>query len=494
MKLSSRGKLTMLLVIVTGLFLGFFLWQRLQLGLVRYFDADEMAYLHWAHNVVSGKLPYIDFFLYAPPGFLYVLVPLFWVFKGIAILVAGRVFAFAVFVGIVLATMYLFWLVRRSWMALLAGVLLVFLPLPADKFLEVRPDNLAMLLVLIGLVLQVLWLQTNQKRFAFWSGFFYSASLLILPKTLPSVVMGLGIALFQKDRWRFVAGMAAPLLVFGLWIMSTIRSTGDFALIIYSLTKLPFEVGRTGEVYPILQWQFFYPNAIYYGAPGWNTSLIVNHAVWIVGLLTGVVRLMTPFVPNGKHGVWVEVLVAGMLLAHVAAFMYWYPVRHAQYFIPIAVFVAFYAADAIGKLKNIFSKTTIGHFGFAILFGALLTNLYQVGVSVNTAKMAWTNMQDIQTLREVLATIPKDSYVLDLVGSTIYYRDPYYISALPFGQYAPYLSRSFPSLISALQKTNTRFIYEGQLGRVQTLTQPDQAFITANFVADRAVPGLLIRK
>ena len=59
------------------LILGPFLW-RLQLLMVRAFDADELQHLHSAWLVSEGFLPYRDYFQHHTPGLHYLLRPLFW--------------------------------------------------------------------------------------------------------------------------------------------------------------------------------------------------------------------------------------------------------------------------------------------------------------------------------------------------------------------------------------------------------------------------------
>ena len=59
------------------LILGPFLW-RLQLLMVRAFDADELQHLHSAWLVSEGFLPYRDYFQHHTPGLHYLLGPLFW--------------------------------------------------------------------------------------------------------------------------------------------------------------------------------------------------------------------------------------------------------------------------------------------------------------------------------------------------------------------------------------------------------------------------------
>lgn len=482
------------------------LWQRLQLGLVRYFDADEFAYLHWAHNVFTGRIPIVDFLLYTPPGFLYILAPLFWFADGVDILTVSRLFAFVVFFGLTGMVIALYWQLRKSRWAIVAGLFLVFLPLPADKFLEVRPDTLAVLIACIGMIFEIRWMTDRGARNAVLSGIFLTGSLLILPKTLPQVVVacavGAGWLLFgnagaKKERIMsgifFAAGLAAPILLFLLWIAAVARSVESFDFILYSLTKLPFEVNRLGEIFGMQPDLFFYPNSTYYGASGWNKAVIVNHIVWGIGLVWGAIRLVTPVIPNGKKGAWAEVLVAGTFFAYILSFLYGYPMRHAQYLIPIAVFVAFYVTDAIRLLVLPIVRYAPGKV-VGIVSGTVgLYVLYTISIYVQQPKLAMTNTADRRQLEYALATIPAGSYVLDMTGATIYFRDPYIASAVTFGEWEQFLSRQFPSLSEALEKTGTKYIYQDLLNRIGHLSTEDRVYIAEHFVASTDW-GLMVRR
>lgn len=478
-----------------------FLGWHLKLGLVRYFDVDEYAYLHWAYQVFQGQKPYIDFFLYVPPGFQWFLVPLFLLGKGVTPLIAGRVVSFLVFAGDVLAISLLFWQVRRSWIAILAGTLLAFLPLPFDKFLEIRPDNLAALLVLLGVIWQIKWMRKLLAIDGFLAGLFYALSLIVLPKSIPALAVAvlIGTAYFlnlKKEKQSKIylpvlAGFIGPLVLFGLWLLTL----GNLPLAVYSIVKLPFEVNKISQFFYMAPDLFFYPNQIFYGVGGWSQGLIVNALIWIIAILVGTTRLFTPSLANNreeKTSAYEEILIAGMFTTQVIYYVMWSPLKHTQYLIPIAFFVSFYAADCIyliwEKVKGAWGK----EFFFTVVFIISGFFLYQTNQLVEAPKLAMTNVNEFATMNKLWATIPASEYLLDLDGSTLYYRNPYYICCLPFGQHRPFISRQFPLLIPALEQTQTKFIWQGGLERVQTLTSEDQAYI-GNHFRQSDIPGLLVR-
>ena len=470
-----------LLIIVTGTAFFIFLSWHWRLGIGRYFDVDEFAYLHWARLVSLGQKPYVDFFFYIPPGFLWFLAPLFWLGGGVWPVVVARVMSFGVFAALSGAVGGLLYHLRAEkkewWLVFLPGVILSFLPLPFDKLLEIRPDTLAILLVFLGMIVQ-----TRGTRL-FYAGLLYGLSLIVLPKSVPLAAVAVVVAFFssRKQFLQLIAGFAAPLGVVGIWLISL----GQWDTVFYSLTRLPIETSKIAQTFVMQPDLFFYPNSTYYGTAGWSRELVVNHAVWVIGLGMGIYRLFTA---------WKELLVSGMFLVSIISFMYLYPLRHAQYLIPIAAFVSLYAADGIFLVWQKLRKTTTGQVMFFAGFVLLLMFLLQVFFSTNRPKLAWDNREMLTDMKTLWLIIPKDAYVLDLDGRTLYFRDPYYACCLPFGQYKPYLSRALPPLAEALESTHTQYIYEGQLARVKTLSQDDQAYIREHFRADSRVTGLLIRQ
>ncbi|MBI4066378.1 hypothetical protein HY411_01535, partial [Candidatus Gottesmanbacteria bacterium] len=483
-------------ILISGslVLLGIFLWWHYQLGQTRYFDVDEFAHLSWTYQMLSGRKPYLDFLFFFPPGFHVFLSPLFVLGGGVTPILAGRMMAFIVFVLLVGATMLLFWLMRRSWVAILAGVFLSFLPLPFDKFLEIRPDSLATLFAMGGMVFQILGMQDLALKgltflgkkvnpYQFLAGFFYALSLLILPKVLPQVGVAVAVEVlrwFMQKRktpalLHLVFGLSAPLFLFGLWALTL----GNLDQVIYSLTNLPVEANKISQTFIMLPDLFFYPNTIFYGQSGWSTGLLVNHAIWIIAIFVAAYRLVAPFLTGSKETAWSELLIAATFFTHVFFYVQIVPLKHTQYLIPIAVFVAFYAADAVDMLWRKTRDALNGVFLTMFFLGSV--GLWRVFVAVNSPKLIWTNTDTIKQLTAIFESIPTSEYILDLTGQTIYYRHPYKACCIPFGQAAPFLTRPLPSLSTALENSQTKYVFEGGLKRTNTLLPQDQAYISVHY-------------
>ncbi len=498
--ISVPSILTVLIVGVSA----YFLYWKFQLGLVRYFDLDEYAYLWWASHMHQGLMPYRDFLFGAMPGFLWLLSSLFTFFHGATPLIAGRILMDIVFTALAVSAGVLFWEMRKSWLAVAVPLFLVFLPLPADKFLEIRPDTLSLLFVLLGMIflVHVMNGKTDETHTRYSNTFFvgaaafnFACSLVVLQKTLPIVgisgICFLGwcmtsfrIKSLAKYTYRkfFFAALIGSGIVIGLTAIWFFLRVGDIKLVWYSLVRLPMEINVLGNIWRIEPTQFFYPNDTFYGTYGYNIGYILNLIFWCTSMLIGVVRFVVPMVPNGKKGVWQELMLSGVFIASLILYKSFFSMKHTQYLMPSAIFVAWYAADGFFIMWDRLKHAHIGRIFYISMWCLVLGMLVKGYWVVNAPKFFWRNDAEIQTVATILRTIPQSEAILDLVGLTMYYPASYYLSALPIGQITPLISLRLSSLSGQLEETDTKFIYQGTSRRITTLSLEDQAYIAAHFV------------
>jgi hypothetical protein len=493
-------------IILTCLLL-FLLYWRQQVGLHRFFDVDEFSYLHWAANVARGQRPYTDFFLFVTPGFMWFFAPLIALFSFQSqVFVAARMVSLGIFTGMLALLGTLFALTREKRWATLPVVLLAFLPMPYDKFMEIRPDNLSTLLALGGLVLEVLAIRAQKlsKPYWFWSGVCYMVSLLIFAKTIPFVAVGVGIALLYVWWVRGTVksfpeiiplgiGLVVPLGIFSLWLLTL----GDIGKVWYSLVKLPFEanmLAKYGWMEPNL---FFFPNGSFYGGTTHITlGLILNHAVWITGVIVGSIRFITPFIAGAgdKRKTLIELLIGGIFIVSVFGYMQFFPLKHSQYLIPIAIFIAYYCADALVLLfRFIDRKLPLYAISLILIIGSYYIG--QATIQVNQVKLGWSNDVQLTQMDILLKTIPPKDEVLDLEGRVLFWKDAYYICCVPFGTFVPFMSRQPPVLRDVLETKKTPYIFQGDSNRLSLLTVEDQQYIRTNYIpAENWGDTLWVRK
>ncbi|OGG04326.1 hypothetical protein A2Z33_04225 [Candidatus Gottesmanbacteria bacterium RBG_16_52_11] len=501
-----------ILIITAASLLVIFLSWHWKLGIIRYFDVDEYAHLHWASAILQGRHPYTDFQSFFPPLFHFMLAPVVAAGWGTTDpFIYARIFMFVLFTLTCASVGLLLWEMRRIlWSAVLAGAILAFLPLPFDKYLEIRPDLPATLFMVLAVLFQVRWFGKGRAADAAVSGLLYSISVLTLPKMLPNLGVGIiaaaiyvlreaggirgikrkiGISKLWKKAYGFVLGMAVPVLLFGLYLLTL----GDPGLVWYSLVRLPVEANRISRYFIMMPDLFFYPNSIFYGLDGWNRGLLTNHALWIFAAFFGIWRLLLPLLGERKRPPLVEVLVAGQFLIQLTFYVEIVPLKHAQYLIPVGIFVAFYAADGIAALSSLFNRHDLLRMAFTVLAVAGAWYMVQVFSEVQQPKVSWNNAQSLGKIAQLNSIIPRSEPILDLDGRMLYNPDPYYACCIPFGQSAEFLSRPLPSLPQALVSSNTKFINQGELNRVNTLPWSDQQYIYSNYRSLNGDSTFLVR-
>ena len=186
-------------------------------------------------------------------------------------------------------------------------------------------------------------------------------------------------------------------------------------------------------------------------------------------------------------------------LANIIAFIKLVPLKHAQYFILFSPFIAFYFAEFVFAMnrsitllipsprRSSFRLSTLaqGHlrgvFRSAI-FVAILVFITVKGYQMYSIKSKWNNTKTFDELTRTYQAIPPGSYVWDLYGQTIFYKDPYYICCIPYGQYGEAFGFVLPDLARSLEETETRYIFAHNQGRLSVLPAAHQKYIEENFV------------
>jgi len=417
---------------------------------------------------------------------MWALAPIFWIYGVSAqVFMAGRGVSYVIFLGILGSLGYLFGITRGWKWALLPVVILAFLPMPYDKFLEIRPDNLATLLVILGAIGEIRAIREKKNWIWLVSGLAYSASLFVLAKTLPIVAVGVGIALLvsPKKFVFFLLGLLGPWMLFFFGA----AAAGHFGVVWYSLTCLPFEAYKSAVNYYMGSNLLFYPNDWFYGrgSSPITFGLIVNHILWILALGIGAYRLVTPVRDGKKDHTIIELLIAGVFFVSVVTYVKFFPLKHSQYLIPIAVFVAYYAADG---LANFFDwLTTIGGFAsFGIIFLGFASVLTAATIHINTLKLKVPMSGQKQEISELLRVVPLTARVVDLEGRMVFWPDGYPVCCLPIDGALAFVSRRPAPLAQYLTQQPAEYIYDGDSNRMATLTPENLSYIRAHFAP---VPG-----
>jgi hypothetical protein len=193
-----------------------------------------------------------------------------------------------------------------------------------------------------------------------------------------------------------------------------------------------------------------------------------------LGIVTGVVYFFVPFITaqGDRKNVLVEILISGTFLLSMLGYVEFFPLKHAQYLIPIALFVAYYAAIAIAR--GLEGMPFVGQV-ICIIVGVFV--FIVVTSQVQRVKLGWKNTTQITQARGLLSLIPTQTPVVDLEGRMLFWPDAYYICCVPFGSFEQYLSRRPEKLRTVLEAKAVPYIFQGDTGRILMLSTEDQAYI-----------------
>ncbi|MBI4067295.1 glycosyltransferase family 39 protein, partial [Candidatus Gottesmanbacteria bacterium] len=390
---------------------------------------------------------------------------------------------------------------------LVAVVILAFLPIPYDKMIEVRPDLVATFFTLLGITFLIRGMRdigdirSKSKRWFWASGIAYGIGLGVVPKTIffiPPVILTFGFLwIYAKERSRIIGknfglwmvGLSLPLFI----ILLVAISSGDFARAFLLMTKVPSQASKAlSEIYNhsfyMFPSHFFHPNQTFYGVGGiQNLQYVMNLLIWIIASVWGVIRLVGFLREDQMQTQARELLIGASFLSYYAGFTDIFPLKHAQYMIPLTPFIAMYFADFLASLARLFQKRSswIPIVGIIVFYIFII----KATINMNSPKLSWTNNETFTKIANISQIVPAGSYVFDLSAESMIYRDPYYICCVPYGQYMEALTGlNVPDLPDTLKKTNTEYVISSRLG---TLPPSDLKYIEENYTY-KLLGGLIL--
>ncbi|KKS97808.1 MAG: hypothetical protein UV73_C0005G0085 [Candidatus Gottesmanbacteria bacterium GW2011_GWA2_43_14] len=468
--------------------LALFLYWKFDVGIRRYFDVDEFAHLHWGYNVHLGNKPYQDFFYNFPPFFLYPMAAIFSVFgRTAASLVAARILMFIVFLIGAFFLFLLSALLRGYFFAAVATTVFIFLPLPYDKLVEVRPDLPSLTAALAGLYFFIRGREGKSRNKFFLSGLFFSLSLALVPKSLfmllpPLIIFGIDLLRTKGKERMFILKSFLPfalgMLIPGVFLVVLILNTDKPLLAVYSMSRLSVNIANSlSRQFYMAPNLFFYPNDAYYSFAGYNPVYFSNLAIWIGAAIYGIWQFLVSFTLDDEKKSQRLFLLTGVFLANLIGFIRFFPLKHAQYLMPTAPFAALFFTML---WFDFWQKTIPKRFvPIATVTGVVLICI--LGFRMYRVKRNWTNAGTLAKLERILNKYPADSPIFDLTGETVFFPDGYYFCCLPYGQYQQTLLFDYPALEYDMDKKNTLYVHAGIPERLNVIPDMHRKYLEDNF-------------
>ena len=288
--------------------------------------------------------------------------------------------------------------------------------------------------------------------------------------------------IYKKSRafYAFILGGIIPAATVVLLFLSY----GNFNRAVQLTTEVSTRATNLlGSRFPIPPNFLFYPNDVYFGAPGESLPWKINLVIWLAGIVYGIVSLVSFLNSKDKKESLVKLLISTSFLVNLIVFVQFLKLRHGQYLVPLSVFTAFYSADLIIKILNNF-KFLIAIFTFAFL---IFTFAY-AGKEMYDWKLRWTNEWVLKYYSNLYNVIGSEK-VLDLTGETVYGNDGYYFCCVPYGQYLEALTFPYPNLETAIQKNKIKYVFIQTIDRLSVLP-PEHADIIRKYFVLYDLPGL----
>jgi 4-amino-4-deoxy-L-arabinose transferase-like glycosyltransferase len=454
---------------------------------------DELVHVHQIYLISHGSKPFLNYFTIYSPIFHYLMTLVFLV-TGFSLaafrqarLVMIVLFAIRLFFGFKLAQK-----VFSRTTALLFVYIMILDPLIIYSSMQIRPDNLLMIVFTGALYLLVSALENRKLIYWFLSGLSIGLAIAVSVKIGVCVsVLSIILLIFsirKKLIYHFLFYIGGISLALGIFILVFLlqgsASEMFIHLIVYSKAM------SDGLMYPT-QFGFFYnPNNIYvYGLGGKPVTWYITVILPIIGI-TGIFLSLIKWRHN-QIKLWIITMFTLMLPAQYAFFIS-VKSMFLQYYLTFDWILALFAAEFVTStflslkkpklLSLILQCVTCLFFGY-LVYASYPANIARgQSVSVNEAN---------QQMEIVWKTIPKDQPVFP----ALLFRP--LSNPVPYGFFLPEtrlaIKKSFPSNWDILKNKTIRFLALSDY-ELQFMDPDTVAFIQENYTRSPQIHELWILK
>lgn len=470
----------------------------LQSGYHYTLDTDELYQAHYAYLLAHGVRPWIDMYISAyTPVFSWLLMPIFY-WLGFVVSTIG-------FLRYLMITLYLtriFFVVILARQLSLHRVGLLFIPLllldPFTTFvgMQIRPDNLMLLVYTIGLVLLCIGIKHRSKKFLLFAGCAFGASLVVFIKILPFLVVlyaALGYLYLRHRRFSefgtFLFGSSLPVVAFLFYTLIQ----GSTVPMIQQVLIDPVSAFSAFK-YPVRYGNFHWPDNIYiFGVMGTPPIWIY---IWVLPWLAfaGAYHATIETIGKKTHtAVDVFTGVFAVSLVLYQSMLFFMPGVFIQYYLPLTWLYAYFAAFALDRLlKAVDKKISIKAFVVCILcvfYVWFLRDSYKN----NTIRAGMTSESVYANLEKRFAQIPKDKAVFPNMLFRPLSHPVVFGYFMGLQDLDSRIARRYPSVEEVLDQKSVDYLILS-VGDVDSLAPPDRDFITAHYLHVSGDESLMIRK
>lgn len=427
-------------------------------------DVDELYHSQVSYLFSKGYLPYKDIFSIFTPVFSLIIMPIFKIIgPSLDAVILSRLFMISLFSLRIILSFYLVRIIFGKSTSLIFLPLFLIEPLTTFSSMQIRPDNLALTLLPLGLILLI-------KKRPFLSGIALFFTLSASTKLLPAVGVIFFVAIIKR-YYRLFIGFLVSAVVF---------------LIPFVATNTLFELIKNTVIYPkIVTDALLYPtpfgflllpdNAFIFGLPGRPLTWMF---LWSLPFLAGA-GVFASLKTKANYFPFKVILAASLVLQYSALFFI--KSVFSQYYLPANWLFLIFSSVA---LSEIFQKRLN-------LFLILIIPLVVIAIQANIERSKNNFYQNTNELTKRFNQIPINSYVFP---NLLFHPPVYPVVAYDFiGDIPKIILDSFPPIEKALEDKKVPYLLLSDY-YLSHLNPTTVTYIKNNYKRVEGDPELWLRK
>lgn len=478
----SKRSVTKLLYLLSGVLILSLIVSVILSGYFYMFDNDELSHAQMIYLLAHGDKPFLSFFSIYSPIFHWVLLPVF-TFFGFSIQTIQL--ARAVMIGFFIIRIVFFYLSFKMLFG--KKIALLFIPFylldPFTIFssMQIRPDNLMMMIFSIGFFCLTYGSENKKKRFIFLGGLGVSLAILISIKMLPIfIVLLLGfIGYCIKKRLSvsasvFFLGVLIPILffLFYFFIQGSAKE-------MYQQLFVDSKITNDALLVPVPLGNYYWPNNLYlYGSPG---KPLPWFYVWILPLAAfiGLYKVVIDFFSKSKI-IWIDtfkfVLCAALIIQWLSLFFI--SSVYMQYYIPITWLFALFAAVTLDDVFH----TSFGNTSLKFLMSIGIFLIFCVftwgSIQANVKRSEMRGKEALDAITKRWQQIPENE---DVFPALLFRRSSYpLIYGYYIGDIPQTIINRFPSVPETLGQKKIKNVLVSDYNMIY-LTSGTKEYIGKNY-------------
>jgi len=436
------------------------LYSFLRSAILYQLDNDELSHAHNIYLMHQGLRPYADYFTIYSPIFYWVLSPLFSLMGfTITALFATRVCMFMLFIIRIVFMVAVVRNITNRRIAILFSFLFFLDTFTVFTVLQIRPDNLMMLVYQMDLL--CIWFALTKTKSEWWwfaVGFLASCAVLILIKSAVMVgVVGIALLvyitkkkLFQYLPYLFIGG-CIPLAAFSAYF----ATQGTFLPMIQHLF-IDAPMSNKTLIQPLPPGNFYWPNTVLFGGAGRPLTFVY---VWILPLFASIGVYQSIRTAYGEHRwtprAWFQCTL-GITLMVLWLSLFVINSVFIQYYIPITWLFALFSAITIDDLLVLVRTNKTHYTLISVILSAILAIFIIRTAKANLWRATYTAEQQNIYIQAVWKNIPSNAAVFpNYLFRPLSYPIPY---GYYYGDIPPYITQRYGAIETYLQRDHVNYL------------------------------------